>query len=54
LVQNTVPTTENWPLQMIYLAYPDRIIYNKITIHFSSIHLGSMVVMFFVMYWLLV
>ena len=54
LVKNTVPTTKNWPLQMIYLAYPDRTIYNKISIQFSLIHLGSMVVMFFVVYWLLV
>jgi hypothetical protein len=36
-----------WPLQMINLAYPDRIIYNKITIQFNSLHLGSLVVAWF-------
>jgi hypothetical protein len=54
LVKNAVLTTENWPWQIIYLAYPDTTIYNKITIQFSLVHLGSMVVMFSVMYWLLV
>ena len=47
LVKNAVPKTENRPLQIIYLAYPDRTIYNKRRIQFSLVHLGSMVVMFF-------
>ena len=47
LVKNAVPTTENRPLQIIYIAYPDRTIYNKRRIQFSLVHLGSMVVMFF-------
>jgi hypothetical protein len=51
LVKNAVPTTKNWPLQIIFLAFPDTTIYNKKTIQFSLVHLGSMVVMFFVVYW---
>jgi len=54
LVKNAVPTTENWPLQINYLAYPDKTIYNKRMIQFSLVHLGSIVVMFSVVYWLLV
>ena len=46
-VKNAVPTTENWPLQIIFLTFPDTTIYNKRTIQLSSVHLGSMVVMFF-------
>ena len=29
LVKNAVPTTKNWPLQIIFLAFPDITIYNK-------------------------
>jgi hypothetical protein len=46
LGRKAVLTTENWPLQIIYLAYPGRFIYNKRTSQISSVHLDSMVVVF--------